>query len=257
MLTLLRLAIPVALAQLMTAAAGLVDTLMAGRAGVTDLAGVSLGSAIWLTLGVGVMGLFMAVNPIVAQYVGAGEQRRIAGFMHQALRVSVVLTLFLFLLLRLHVWYLPAIIDDAGVVRVTGGYLDGFSWGLPAFLGTLMLRRRSSLLIVVVLPERTTSASPRTSRMMSSLIYEDYKLNYDFITQRHEVFHLASDPCEKKNLLFFRPDIGPKFAEKMKKYREVRAAHRKIKLDVNRDAVLIDEELRYAPPKEIPPPEIN
>ena len=94
-------------------------------------------------------------------------------------------------------------------------------------------------------------------RMMSSLIYEDYKLNYDFITQRHEVFNLASDPGEKKNLLFFRPDIGPEFAERMKKYREVRAAHRKIKLDVNRDAPLIDEELRYAPPKEIPPPEIN
>lgn len=140
MLTLVKLAVPVALAQLMTAAAGLVDTLMAGRAGVDDLAGVSLGSAIWLTLGVGVMGLFMAVNPIVAQYMGASQQRRIAGFMHQALRVSVVLTLLLFLLLRLHVWYLPAIIDDAGVVRVAGGYLDGFSWGLPAFLGTLILR---------------------------------------------------------------------------------------------------------------------
>ena len=92
-------------------------------------------------------------------------------------------------------------------------------------------------------------------RMMSSLVYEDYKINYDFISQRHEVFHLASDPGEKKNLLFFTPDIAPKYAEKIKKYRQVRAAHRKLNLDVNREAPLVDEEFRYTPPGEIPPPE--
>ena len=77
-LKLIRLALPVALAQLLTAAAGLVDTVMAGRAGVADLAGVSLGSALWLMLSIGVMGLFMAVNPIVAQYAGAGRYRQIS-----------------------------------------------------------------------------------------------------------------------------------------------------------------------------------
>ncbi len=92
-------------------------------------------------------------------------------------------------------------------------------------------------------------------RMMSSLIYEDYKINYDFISQRHEVFHLASDPGEKKNLLFFSPDIAPKYVEKIKKYRQVRAAHRKIKLDIDREAPLIDEEYLYTPAREIPPPE--
>ena len=139
-LTLIRLALPVAFAQLLTAAAGLVDTLMAGRAGVADLAGVSLGSALWLMLSIGVMGLFMAVNPIVAQYAGAGRYRQISNFMHQSMRIALVSTVLLFILLRLHPWYLPVIIEDVQILHVTGGYLDGFSWGVPALVGTFLLR---------------------------------------------------------------------------------------------------------------------
>ena len=140
MLTLIRLALPVALAQLLTAAAGLVDTLMAGRAGVADLAGVSLGSALWLMLSIGVMGLFMAVNPIVGHYAGAGRYGQISNFMHQSTRVAVASAVLLFILLRLHPWYLPAIIDDVQIVIVAGGYLNGFSWGVPALVGTFLLR---------------------------------------------------------------------------------------------------------------------
>ncbi|MCP3867815.1 MAG: MATE family efflux transporter [Gammaproteobacteria bacterium] len=140
LLTLIRLALPVALAQLLTAATGLVDTLMAGRAGVKDLAGVSLGSAIWLTLSIGIMGLFMAVNPIVAQYVGARHYPQIPVFMHQAVRVAIVSTLILYTLLKLHSWYLPGIIADLQVLQVTGDYLDGFSWGVPALVGIFVLR---------------------------------------------------------------------------------------------------------------------
>lgn len=135
-----RLAVPVALAQFLTAAAGFVDTVMAGRAGVDDLAGVALGSAMWLTLIIGPMGLFMAINPIVGQYVGAGNHSAISNFMHQALRVAVLLTLVLLLIVYLRDWYLPWIIDDLAVVDVTAGYLEGFAWGLPALIGTLWFR---------------------------------------------------------------------------------------------------------------------
>ena len=136
----LLLAFPVAVAQLLTASAGLVDTIMSGQAGVADLAGVSIGSAIWLTLGIGVMGLFMAVNPIVAQYIGAGDVHKVQGFMHQVLRVLLVLIMAMFAVVQLNELYLPLFIDDPKVLRVTIGYLNGFSWGIPAFLGMLVLR---------------------------------------------------------------------------------------------------------------------
>lgn len=135
-----RLAVPIYLAQLLTAAAGFFDTLMSGWAGVSDLAGVAMGSAVWTTLGVAVMGLFMAVNPIVAQYRGAGDLERIPNFMHQAARLATLAALGLFVLLRLHDLYLPQFVDDPTVIRIAGDYLDGFSWGVPAFLGYMLLR---------------------------------------------------------------------------------------------------------------------
>jgi len=140
MIRIARLAAPVALAQLLIAMAGFVDTLMAGRAGVADLAGVALGSALWLTLVIGPMGLLMAVNPIVGQYAGAGRNTAIINFMHQALRVAIISMLLLILIVAMHNWYLPLIIDDTAVVIVTGGYLDGFVWGVPALIGTFLLR---------------------------------------------------------------------------------------------------------------------
>ncbi len=140
MAALVRLALPVALAQLLTATAGLVDTLMAGRAGVADLAGVSLGSALWLMLSIGVMGLFMAVNPIVAQYAGARRYHQVTNFMHQSVRVALISAVLMIILLQLHPWYLPRIIGDSEVLRVAGGYIDGFSWGVPALVGTFLLR---------------------------------------------------------------------------------------------------------------------
>lgn len=137
---LVSLAIPVILAQLLTAAAGFVDTLMAGRAGVPDLAGVALGSALWLTLVIAPMGLFMAINPVVGQYAGAGNYSAIIKFMHQCIRVAVILMVILIILFHLHHLYLPWIIDDPEVVEVTADYLVGFSWGVPALIGTFLIR---------------------------------------------------------------------------------------------------------------------
>lgn len=140
MARIVRLALPVAAAQLLIATAGLVDTLMAGAAGVSDLAGVSLGSAIWITLTVLPMGLLMAINPVVGQYVGAKRYHAITNFMHQALRISLLLALLLFVLIRLHPVYLPRLIGDADVLVVSGGYLDRISWGVPALIGIFLLR---------------------------------------------------------------------------------------------------------------------
>lgn len=135
-----RLVIPVYLSQMLTAIAGFVDTVMAGRAGVADLAGVAIGSALWLTLMIAPMGLFMAINPVVGQYAGAGLMPQIRNFMHQAARAGVLLSLIMFVFFQMHPLYLHWIITDPAVLNVTGGYMEGFAWGIPALLGTFILR---------------------------------------------------------------------------------------------------------------------
>lgn len=137
---LVALAVPVALSQMLVALAGFVDTLMAGRAGVDDLAGVSLGSALWVTLMIAPLGLFMAVNPIVGQYVGAKNYPAIVNFMHQSARVLFVVVLALLLILIFRDAYLGYFITDPQVLAVTSGYLEGLSWGVPAIMATYLIR---------------------------------------------------------------------------------------------------------------------
>ena len=66
-----QLAWPILIGQLATMGMGVVDVAMAGHASAQDLAGVSLGVAIWHMVIITLMGILMAVSPIVSQHVGA------------------------------------------------------------------------------------------------------------------------------------------------------------------------------------------
>jgi MATE family multidrug resistance protein len=74
--TLVRLAWPIALAQMGFVCLTLVDTAFVGRVSVVDLAGVSVGRSIgWAAVTLG-MGFTLALEPIAAQALGAGEPDR-------------------------------------------------------------------------------------------------------------------------------------------------------------------------------------
>ena len=84
-----QLAWPILIGQLATMGMGVVDVAMAGHASAQDLAGVSLGVSIWHLVIITLMGVLMAVNPIVSQHVGArtfGEipRRRAPGLVEGA-----------------------------------------------------------------------------------------------------------------------------------------------------------------------------
>ena len=80
-----RLAWPILVGQLATVGMSVADVAMAGHASAQDLAGVSLGVSIWHIVIITLMGVLMAVNPIVSQHMGAGELDRIPRVVRQAL----------------------------------------------------------------------------------------------------------------------------------------------------------------------------
>jgi MATE family multidrug resistance protein len=80
-----QLAWPILIGQLANIGMAVVDVVMAGHASVQDLAGVSLGVAIWNMLTITMMGILMSVNPMVAYQVGAGEQDQVPHVVRQAL----------------------------------------------------------------------------------------------------------------------------------------------------------------------------
>lgn len=73
---LVRLALPILLAQVAQTAVTLVDTIMAGRYSAIDLAAISVASSFWLPIVLTSQGIIMALTPIVAQLNGAQKKEK-------------------------------------------------------------------------------------------------------------------------------------------------------------------------------------
>jgi hypothetical protein len=61
-------------------------------------------------------------------------------------------------------------------------------------------------------------------RMLSSLVYSQYKFNYDFLSKSFEVYDLKQDPAEQHNLFDMEPQLASRAIESINQYRNVRAA---------------------------------
>lgn len=127
------LAWPIVVGQLATVGMAVVDVAMAGHASAQDLAGVSIGVSIWNMLILGLIGLMMAISPVVAHHVGAGRTQAIASDVRQALWLALVAGLLAMVVANLStlvfdVMQLEPYVHDLAVafVRVT-------SLALPLF----------------------------------------------------------------------------------------------------------------------------
>jgi multidrug resistance protein, MATE family len=79
------LAWPILVGQLAYVGMAVVDVAMAGHASAQDLAGVSLGVSVWNMLTITLMGVTMAISPVVAHEVGSGDLSRVPHLVRQAL----------------------------------------------------------------------------------------------------------------------------------------------------------------------------
>lgn len=138
--TLIRLALPIVVAQFAQTANGFVDTIMAGRVGPGDLAAVAVGSSIWVPVFLFLVGVMQGVTPFVAQHHGAGETRSVGLVAQQGLWLALPLGLFGMLLLRSVEPVLVMMEVQAELRPLVVAYLEGVSWGMPAITLFLALR---------------------------------------------------------------------------------------------------------------------
>jgi multidrug resistance protein, MATE family len=131
---LLRLSIPMAIAQLGIIALSLVDTAAIGRVSVDDLAGAGIGRSIgFATMVVGI-GVAAGLEPLAAQAIGAGEDGRAwQGFLTN-LRATLLLWPFLLAAAFAVTLTLPAVGLDAAVIGRVRLYLAGQAVGFAAML---------------------------------------------------------------------------------------------------------------------------
>jgi MATE family multidrug resistance protein len=136
----LRLSVPLALSQVGFGVMSVVDTAFIGRRSAEELAGVSLGNAVFFFLSVAMMGFVLGVVPLVAQAVGAGEPARARRALERGLLLGAVATVPGCLLLVGAVALLPYSGVDASALPPTRDYVLARMPGLPAMLFFIVLR---------------------------------------------------------------------------------------------------------------------
>ena len=137
---LLRLALPILVAQLAQVGMTVADTIMAGRVSAVDLAGVALGGAVLWPLMMLMMGFLQAVTPIVSQLDGSGRQQEIGRVIRQALWLALGCSALLIgALLNAEVFYRWMVVDPAAI-PISVDYLAAVVWGIPALMGYFVLR---------------------------------------------------------------------------------------------------------------------
>jgi MATE family multidrug resistance protein len=128
------LAWPVFVGQLAVLAFSTVDTVLVARHSATDLAALAVGSAAYITVFIGLMGVVMALGPIVGQLFGAGKLAEAGHQVHQAVWLALALAFLGSLLLVFPTPFLALSRVDASVEPRVRGYLLGLAVALPAAL---------------------------------------------------------------------------------------------------------------------------
>jgi MATE family multidrug resistance protein len=127
-----RLAVPIAIAQLGLVSMGLVDTAIIGRLSVDDLAGAGIGRSLGFAAIILAVGVAMGLEPVAAQAVGAGDEGRAWRGLVTNLRAALLLWAPLMAAAFAITLALPALGVTAAVVTRVRLYLLGQSPGLAA-----------------------------------------------------------------------------------------------------------------------------
>ena len=130
----LQLAWPVLVAQLSSMTQMVSDTVLTGRYSTEDLAAVAIGSGIYISIVMLMVGILQAVAPTVAHHVGAGRQREIGPTLQQGCWLALALSIPGVLFLQHPDWLMQLSEMNPDVEARARNYLSTISWGLPAVL---------------------------------------------------------------------------------------------------------------------------
>ena len=128
------LAWPVLVGQLSVVAFATIDTFLVARYSADDLAALAVGSAAYITIFIGLMGVVLAVGPIAGQLFGAKKLEDAGEQLHQAVWLALCLAVLGCTLLSFP-WPFNALSQASPEVEEkVRGYLGVLAFSVPASL---------------------------------------------------------------------------------------------------------------------------
>jgi multidrug resistance protein, MATE family len=135
------LAVPVVLVQLGLMSMGVVDSIMVGHVSARVLASVALGNIYFFNVIVLSMGTLMALDPIVAQAVGAHDEVGVARGIQRGFLIAGLLSVFSALLMAPAASVLAVARQPAEIVPDAAAYVHLSIVGVFPFLGFVVIRQ--------------------------------------------------------------------------------------------------------------------
>ena len=179
------LAWPVLIAQLAVMANNVIDTIMAGRYGRLDLAAVGIGSSIYFSVFVALMGVLLALTPIVAHLYGAGRHADIGEELRQSAWLAAALALVSLLLFAYPEPFLAVARLEPVLDAKVRAYLQALAWSVPA-----------SLLFRVFYSFSTAISRPRTVMALTLIgLVLKVPLNWVFMYGNLGAAEMGSTGC--------------------------------------------------------------
>lgn len=117
-----RIAMPIVFINLGIQAMGVVDALMVGKLGGAAIAAVALGNFYFFNASVFGLGLLCAIDPVVAQAVGAGDRHAVARGVQRGFVLAALVSVVVLLALLPVEWMLLRLDQPADVVKDTAVY---------------------------------------------------------------------------------------------------------------------------------------
>lgn len=132
----LHILLPVFLTQISLYMMNFFDVTMTGKYSAVDLAGVAIGSNIWVAIFTGIGGVLTGLTPIVSQAFGAKDHERISRTIEQAIYLAIVFACFV---LTIIYFLVPILLEnmyiESNVQIVAHQYLQALCIGIvPIFI---------------------------------------------------------------------------------------------------------------------------
>lgn len=132
---------PVVLVQLGFMGMGVIDTLMVGQLSARALASVAIGNLYFFNVTIFGTGTLMALDPIVAQALGAGDDETVARSLQRGLIIALGLSVVTALLLAPSAGVLRALHQPAEVIPDAASYLRISIAGVAPYFAFVVLRQ--------------------------------------------------------------------------------------------------------------------